>query len=207
MSETPPAVVNVVLCDKSPLVLSGLVQLFGDSDEFRVVATAADGERFLEAVGKFDFDIGVIGWKMPYMDGREVLRRLAEQADAPRIVIYTGDGGASVSRQAMIEGAAGFCAKDEAPERLVETVHAVAAGRMVFPFMDVRAAFADPLESLTDRESELLKALSDGLTNAQVAERMGISLNTVKFHLKNLYDKLDVRNRAQAVARYLHGPT
>lgn len=74
---------------------------------------------------------------------------------------------------------------------------------MVFPFMDMSSSDADPLGGLTVREQELLDSLTQGLTNAQIAGDLGISMNTVKFHLKNLYGKLNVRNRAQAVARYL----
>jgi two-component system nitrate/nitrite response regulator NarP len=74
---------------------------------------------------------------------------------------------------------------------------------MVFPFMNIDAPSNDALDSLTPRERDLLSYLSDGRTNAQIATELGISLNTVKFHLKNLYEKLSVNNRAQAVARYL----
>jgi len=79
----------------------------------------------------------------------------------------------------------------------------VAEGRMVFPFMDMSDLSQDPLGGLTAREQELLSSLAQGCTNAQISGELGISLNTVKFHLKNLYGKLNVRNRAQAVARYL----
>jgi two-component system nitrate/nitrite response regulator NarP len=74
---------------------------------------------------------------------------------------------------------------------------------MAFPFVDVRLLELNPLAGLTDREREILLALSRGLTNQQLADSFEISLNTVKFHLKNLYGKLSVDNRAQAIARYL----
>ncbi len=199
-------IIEVVLCDKSPLVLSGLVQLFDADPRFDVMATAADGERFMEAVAKIPFDVGIIGWVMPFLSGRDVLEDLRNRNSGIKIVIYTGDTSNATPRQAMLEGAAGFCAKSEPTERLVDTVSAVAAGRMVFPFMNMRAQMADPLESLSAREADLLRALSEGMTNGEIAEKFGISVNTVKFHLKNLYEKLDVRNRAQAVARYLNGP-
>ncbi|MCW8834819.1 MAG: response regulator transcription factor, partial [Rhodospirillales bacterium] len=108
-----------------------------------------------------------------------------------------------IPRQVMQLGGAGFCSKSEVPERLVEMLIAVNEGRMVFPFMDMRKGAADPLATLTVREHELLLSLVRGSTNAQIAGYLDISLNTVKFHLKNLYGKLEVSNRAQAVARYL----
>ena len=196
---------TLILCDNSPLVLAGLVQLFSGDARFAVTATASDGGQFLEAVAHYGCEIGVIGWNMPFGSGKEVLRHLKERENAPRIVVHTGDGGAGIPRQAMMEGAAGFCSKKEAPERLLETVAAVALGNMVYPFMDMRAVTADPLGDLTAREAELLTYLADGITNQQIANKLGISLNTVKFHLKNLYEKLDVKNRSQAVSAYLRG--
>jgi two-component system nitrate/nitrite response regulator NarP len=81
-------------------------------------------------------------------------------------------------------------------------VATVAAGRMVFPFLDVRALKRDPREELTDREKTMLSALARGRTNNELAKELGISINTVKFHLRNLYEKLGFRNRSQAIAFY-----
>lgn len=195
--------IDLVIAEKSPLVQSGLEQLFSSDDRFTVLATAADGERFMEAVDRLCFDIGVIGWDLPYLDGRGVLETLRGRESAPRIVVYTGNASPDVPRQVMQMGGAGFCSKSESPSRLVETVLAVAEGRMVFPFMDMSKPSNDPFGSLTGREQELLAALSLGRTNAQIAGDLDISLNTVKFHLKNLFSKLNVKNRAQAVACYL----
>lgn len=195
--------VDVVLCDKNPLILSGLSQLLSDDARFNLVATASDGERFMDAVRRFSFRVGVIGWEMPFMNGMAVLKALTEVELPPRIVIYTGASSPHVVRQCMQLGAAAFCSKSDAPEKLLDILLAVADGRMVFPFMDLRRREADPLESLTVREHELLASLSRGLSNAQIASELDISLNTVKFHLKNLYEKLEVGNRAQAVACFL----
>ncbi len=199
--------IDIVVADKSPLVQNGLAQLFENDPQFTLVATAADGDRFMEAVSRLNFDIGIIGWNMPYMGGRAVLQELKKREKAPRIVVYTGNAAPEVPRQVMQLGGAGFCSKSETLVQLIETVLAVSEGRMVFPFMDMSRPGADPFGSLTAREQELLAALAQGRTNAQIAGDLGISLNTVKFHLKNLYSKLNVRNRAQAVASYLksHG--
>ncbi|MCP5372907.1 MAG: response regulator transcription factor [Hyphomicrobiales bacterium] len=207
MAGTEDTSIDIVVADKSPLVQAGLGRLFGGDERFTLMATAADGERFLEAVDRMCFDVGVIGWDMPYMDGRTVLQQLRQRSDPPRVIVYTGNAAPDVPRQVMQLGGAGFCSKREPPERLVETVLAVAEGRMVFPFMDMSQPGGDPFASLTSREQELLAALAHGRTNAQIAGDLEISLNTVKFHLKNLYGKLSVRNRAQAVAHYLksHG--
>jgi len=197
--------VDVVLAEKNPLLQSSLIQIFEEDERFRLLAVTADGERFLEAIERIPFDVGVIGWEMPYLDGRGVLQALRNRADSPRIIIYTGNANPDVPRQAITLGAAGFCSKREPAAQLLDTVLAVAHGRMVFPFIDVSSLATDPLSVLTPRERELLTALASGLTNQQMASQLDISLNTVKFHLKNLYDKLAVGNRAQAVAFYLKG--
>lgn len=196
-------IIDIAIADKSPIVQSGLRAMFEGDERFRVVAVAADGERFMAAVDRLSFDVAVIGWEMPYQSGSAVLRALRGREDAPRIVIYTGSQDLDVPRQAMALGAAGFCHKSDPPERLVDTVVAVARGRMAFPYVDVRLLELNPLAGLTDREREILAALAQGMTNQQLANAFEISLNTVKFHLKNLYGKLGVDNRAQAVAKYL----
>jgi len=195
--------IDIAIADKSPIVQSGLRSLFENDGRFRVVAVAADGERFMDAVDRLSFDIGIVGWEMPYLGGEALLRKLRGRDDAPRIVVYTGSQDPDVPRQAMALGAAGFCHKSDTPERLVETILAVARGRMAFPYVDVRLLEMNPLAGLTDREREILAALAEGMTNQQLAADLHISLNTVKFHLKNIYGKLGVDNRAQAVARYL----
>ena len=193
----PP--VEVGIADKSPLVLTALKALLSQTERFRLAVAASDGERFLEAVRRIRFEVGIIGWVMPYRDGRDVLEALRGQPDAPRIVVYTGDPDPALPRRAMALGAAAFVSKREATDRLLDAVEAVARGKMVFPFLDVSEIAEDPLDSLSPRERELLSDLGSGRTNAELARNLGVSVNTVKFHLRNLFDKLQVRSRAQAV--------
>jgi len=195
--------IDIVLAEKNPLLQSSLLKLLSSDGRFNVVGLVRDGESFLEEIGRQGCDVGVIGWELPLVDGRGVLRSLRGRPVAPRIVVYTGSSNADIPRQAMALGAAGFCSKNEPPEQLLDTVVAVAHGRMVFPFVDVTRLTVDPLDGLTARERELLAALAAGAANAEIAAKTGISLNTVKFHLKNLYGKLNVGNRAQAVAYYM----
>ncbi|WP_081688684.1 LuxR C-terminal-related transcriptional regulator [Inquilinus limosus] len=191
--------IRLGLADKNPLVLRGLQSLFGEDRRFELVVSASDGERFLDAVARFALDVGIIGWVMPNGDGRAVLEALRSREGAPRIVVYTGAEPA-VARAAMQLGAAGFLSKSEPPERLLDVVAEVARGRMMFPFLDLGRAPDDPLACLTVRERELLERLAEGLSNEGLARRFGLSPNTVKFHLRNLYEKLGAANRAQAVA-------
>jgi two-component system nitrate/nitrite response regulator NarP len=195
--------VEVVIADKNPWVRRGLEQLFADDPRLNLQAAVSDGAGFLAQARRCAFDVGVIGWVMPDMSGRALLAALRDLPEAPQVVVYSGDLNPDVPRQVMALGGAAFCAKRAQPERLIETVMAVAHGNMVFPRMDVQRLYDDPLDRLTERELQLLGELARGATNGHIARRLGISANTVKFHLKNLYDKLDVANRAQAIAYYV----
>lgn len=198
--------VEVAIVDKNPLVVQGLKSLFADDGRFELVASASDGARLLDALSRLRLDIVITGWEMPVCNGRRLLEHLSERDISPRVIVYTGDPDPEIPRQAMRLGAAAFCAKSEPPERLMQIVDTVARGSMVFPFTDVGTLSDDPLSGLTPRESELLERLAEGLTNAEIAAAVGVSTNTVKFHLRNIYSKISVRNRAEAVALLMSRP-
>jgi two-component system nitrate/nitrite response regulator NarP len=195
--------ISVVVADKSPLVRAGLHSLLNEDERFDLVGVAENGEQFLTLVEQQPFQVGIVGWVMPGIGGRGVLDSLRDRTKAPRVVIYTGDPSRDIPRQAMQLGSAGFCSKSEPPSQLLDSVARVAMGQMIFPFVDIRELHSCPLSSLTPRERELLAALSEGNSNAQLAARFEISVQTVKFHLKNVYEKLGIGNRAQAVALYV----
>ena len=146
---------------------------------------------------------GVIGWIFGSCDGRYILDHLAGEDHAARIVVYTGDASQTVPTQVMTHGGAAFVSKSEQPTVLLDTIAAVAAGRMVFPYIAVRTLYDNPLTTLTRRELEVLSDLASGRTNKQIARDLGVSLNTVKFHVRNLFQKLGVNSRSQAIAMYL----
>ena len=172
-----------------------------EDGRFELTMSAPDGDVFLSEYASRGvvepIDIAVSGWVMPKGDGRSLLRRINEMANPPRVVIYTGELSDMTLRAAVREGAAALVHKSEPPERLLQAIAAAAAGGRDFPAAIRRQP---PMEALTKRERELLASLAGGATNNQLAEELGVSVNTVKFHLRNLYEKLDVRNRAQAVA-------
>ncbi|MCH7834203.1 MAG: response regulator transcription factor [Proteobacteria bacterium] len=196
-------VIRVGVADKSPLVQAALTHLFAKDHRFELVDVWADGTSFLKSIERCDLNVVVTGWVISPGNGNFILDQLRAHANAPRIVVYTGAEGESVPSQVMAHGGAAFVSKREQPEYLLDTVAAVAQGRMVFPFLDVRKIHQTPLTSLTKRELEVLSALAAGQTNKQIAAAHGVSPNTVKFHIKNLFEKLDVTNRGQAIALYL----
>lgn len=191
--------ITLMLADANPLMLTALSEIFEKDRRFSLVATAATAEGFLGMAMRMPVHVGVIGWTLPALGGARLIDVLRAQANAPRLVVYAEDSG-DIPRKAMTAGAAGFVSRSESVERLLETCLAVANGQMVFPFLDVRSLKQDPIESLSPRERILLEALSKGLTNRELSRDLNISANTVKFHLSNLFEKLAVKNRAQAIA-------
>ena len=191
--------VTLMLGDSNPLMLTAMSEIFEKDRRFSLVATAATAEGFLGMVMRMPVQVGVIDWNLPQLGGARLIDVLRAQTNAPRLVVYAEDTG-DIPRKAMAAGAAGFVARSESVERLLETCAAVAKGQMVFPFLDVRGLKQDPIESLSPRERTLLEALSKGLTNKELSRELDISANTVKFHLSNLFEKLSVKNRAQAIA-------
>jgi DNA-binding NarL/FixJ family response regulator len=195
--------IEVTIADQNPVVRSGLEALIERDGRFSVCGIHASGEALIAALKTKPVEIAIVGWTLPDMTGGTVLSRLKQEKWQTRVVIYTGERSSEVLRQAIKGGAWGFVSKTEDPAVLLEAVVSVARGRLSLPYVDIDLLNHDPLEGLTARERELLAALANGWTNLQIAARTGISRNTVKYHLKNLYDKLGVSNRAMAVALHV----
>ncbi|MEJ6389730.1 response regulator transcription factor [Gymnodinialimonas ulvae] len=195
------APIDIMLADGNPLVLSALSELIDRDARFSLVATAATAEGFLGTAMRVPVQVGVIDWSLPALGGAKLIEVLRDQAHAPRVVVYAEDTG-DLPRLAMAAGAAGYAPRSSSAETLLDICVDVAAGKMVFPFVDIRELQADPIQSLSRKERAMLEALSEGLTNRELSAKLGVSTNTVKFHLSNLYDKLSVKNRAQAIAFY-----
>lgn len=191
--------IDVMLADSNPLVLSALSEIIERDPRFSLVATVATAESFLGTVMRVPVQIGIIDWNLPVLGGAKLIEVLRDQAAAPRIVVYAEDIG-DLPRRAMTAGAAAYAPRSSSAEALLDTCIDVAAGKMVFPFLDVRNLQSDPILQLSRKERAMLEALSKGLTNRELSKELGITVNTVKFHLSNLYDKLGVKNRAQAIA-------
>jgi two-component system nitrate/nitrite response regulator NarP len=194
---------KIAIADKNPVIRTGLIDIIARDGRFEVVATVPTGGALLKLALEQSIDIAIIGWALPDISGGDVLSELKKRQSPIRVIVYTGEPGQDVLRRTIKGGAWGFISKSDEPPVLIETISSVARGRVCFPYVDIEALSRDPLEMLTVRERELLAALADGWTNQQIAARIGISRNTVKYHLKNLYDKLDVNNRAMAVALYM----
>ncbi len=203
--------VRVVLADDHALVLQGLSALLAVEPDLRVVATATDGERLLDAIRRFSPDVVVLDLQMPYMDGPTCLQRIRAEHLPVRVLVLSAFGDAHSMRAAIEGGADGFALKTEPPEMTLTAIRQVAAGRMVFPQAARRwLAQATTPESanpnaLTEREQAVLALVAEGQSNAQIAAALNLSENTVKFHLRSIFAKLGVTNRTEAAARYHRG--
>jgi DNA-binding NarL/FixJ family response regulator len=203
MAEAKP--VRIVLADDHALVLEGLSALLAAESDLRVIATATDGERLLDAIRRFRPDVAVLDLQMPYMDGPTCLQHIRAEGLPVRVLVLSAFGDASSLRAAVEAGADGFALKTDPPQTTLTAIRQVAAGQMVFPQAARRwlaRPATTPPNALTDREEAVLALVAEGKSNAQIAAALNLSENTVKFHLRNLFAKLGVTNRTEAAARY-----
>lgn len=193
--------VDIMLANSNALVLTAMSEIFERDPRFSLVATSATAEGFLGTVMRVPVKVGVINWNLPVLGAAKLIEVLREHENAPRVVVY-GDDTGDHPRLAMQAGAAGFAARSGDVSGLLETCAEVAKGKMVFPFVDVRQMQQDPIHTLSRKERAILEALAKGMSNKELSKNLSISTNTVKFHLSNIYEKLSVRNRSQAIAYY-----
>ncbi len=192
---------KVTIADKSPVVRSGLREFITRDGRFEVIDASRRARFYRRDRGRLrryrHHRLVVPRY------GADILAAIKRRHLATRIVVYTGEPGGECCARRSVSAAWGFISKSDEPAVLRRASQRVARGRMSLPSIDLQALTTDPFQELTSRERELLTALANGWTNLQIASRIGISRNTVKYHLKNLYDKLGVSNRAMAVALYM----
>ncbi len=199
--------IRVLLADDQRVVREGLGTLLGLLDGIELVGTAADGEEVLALAARHDPDVVLIDLRMPRMDGTEAIRRLAERGERPRTIALTTYADDASVLGALRAGARGYLTKDAGAEQIRAAVIAVARGEAALdPAVQhhVLAALTDPVaaelpDGLTPREAEVLALIAEGLTNAEIAERLVVSAATVKTHVNHIFAKAGVRDRAQAV--------
>ncbi len=200
--------IRVVLADDQRVVREGLGTLLGLLDGIELVGTAADGEEAIALSAARDPDVVLMDLRMPRMDGIEAIRRLAERGERPRTIALTTYADDASVLGALRAGARGYLTKDASAEQIRAAVEAVARGEAAIdPAVQhhVLAALAEPRaepelpDGLTPREAEVLALIAEGLTNAEIAERLVVSAATVKSHVNHIFAKAGVRDRAQAV--------
>lgn len=205
--------VRVLVAEDQHLVRAGLVTMLRVSDGFEVVGEVADGEAAVAAVRRTQPDVALLDLRMPVLDGITATRRIVAEVPRTRVLALTTFGTDELLFGALAAGASGFLLKDVAPEALLEAVAAVARGEgrldpsvtgavvRHFAAEPPRGGTlpAEPVTPLTPREEQVLRLVARGLSNAEVAEELGVAGTTVKTHVAALLAKLGVRDRVQAV--------
>lgn len=198
---------RILLGDDHELVLEGLRSLVEAEPDMRVIATATNGRQVIDAVRRDPPDVVVMDLEMGEMNGLRCLEVIRRESPGVRVLVLTAYGDGESMRAALEGGADGFALKTEPPQQTVASIRQVCRGQLVFPLAArkwlLRSESPGDATTPSARETEILALVSEGLTNAQIAHRLRVSDNTVKFHLQNLYLKLGVRNRTEATAWYL----
>jgi DNA-binding NarL/FixJ family response regulator len=199
--------IRIVLADDHELVLEGLRALIETEDDMQVVSAATDGRGLMDAVERLMPDVVVLDLEMGVQGGLHCLEEIRSRFTSVRVLVLTAYSDGESMRAAFEGGAAGFALKTEPPQQTVASIRQVSRGHLVFPQAArrwlLRGDASGDASQTTARENEILVLVAEGLTNSQIARRLRVSDNTVKFHLQNLYLKLGVRNRTEAAALYL----
>ncbi|WP_219472182.1 response regulator [Nonomuraea rhizosphaerae] len=209
--ETSGPVIRVVVVDDEPMVCEHLRTILGTAGDIQVVETAHDGEQGVAATLRHRPDLVLMDLRMPVMDGLTAIERIRALPDPPVVVALTTFDADRHVMGAMNAGAAGYLVKSTPPRELIGLVRVAAGGHTVLsPVATGRllAARTDERESreqagalvgrLTGRETDLLACLGEGLTNAQIADRLHLSEATVRSYVSRMLTKLDCANRTQA---------
>ena len=204
--------IKVLIVDDDALVRAGLVMILGGAKEIEVVAEAGDGREALALIAEHRPDVVLMDIRMPRMDGLEATALIDQQPSPPKVIVLTTfDADDDVSR-ALRAGASGFLLKDTPPPAIVDAVRKVYEGEpMLSPKVTARlmrriadegpdeqtSARADLDSALSERELEVAVAVGKGLSNAEIASSLHMSVATVKAHISRLFTKLDATNRVQ----------
>ncbi|WP_316527172.1 response regulator transcription factor [Kitasatospora brasiliensis] len=208
--------IRVVLVDDQPLIRTGLRVLIADAPDLEVVGEAGDGAEAVELVARLRPDVAVMDIRMPGVDGIEATRRITADPDLPtHVLVLTTFDDDDYVYGALRAGASGFLVKDLALETILDGIRVVAAGdallapgitrRLIgeFAARPEGAGKAQPrrpvAEAVTEREREVLTLVGRGLSNAEIAAELTISVATAKAHVARLFTKLDARDRVHLV--------
>ena len=202
---------RVMLVDDRPLMRNGIASLLRTHGH-EVVAEANNGHEALELVGRSLPDLILMDIQMPVMGGVEATRLIKARHPDTKIVMLTVSDDENDLFEAVKSGAHGYLLKDLEATQFFEALDAIDRGEAVIPTRlagnllaefrskSQRVQESEPSDSLSPREKEVLDLVSHGLTNKEVAEKIHVTENTVKYHMKNILDKLHLRNRSQVIA-------
>jgi DNA-binding NarL/FixJ family response regulator len=202
--------IRVLVADDQSLVRAGFRMLLTGEEGIEIVAEASNGLEAVDKASRFDPTVVLMDIRMPELDGLEATRRIVAADDEARVLILTTFDLDEYVYEALRAGASGFVLKDEPPERLIAAVRTVAAGdallspaitkRVISEFTRIpRPAPPAEVADLSERELDVFRLIARGLSNAEIGQELHISETTVKTHVTHILQKLDLRDRVQAV--------
>ena len=220
MERTEP--INVAIVDDQDLVRAGFAMVIGSQDDMTVVGQGADGEQAVDLASRMRPDVILMDVRMPGMDGLAATRQitaLSPDRPEPRVIVLTTFDLDEYVMAAIKAGASGFLLKDTEPETLLSSIRTVHQGNAIIApsatkrliehmahdmpttgSMPSGSTYRDPeADLLTDRELQVLVHIAQGLSNQEIADNLGISLPTVKTHVTHILQKINARDRVQAV--------
>ena len=202
--------IRVLVADDQSMVRTGLRMLLASEEDIDVVAEASNGLEAVEKADRFDPDVILMDIRMPELDGLEATRRILASDKGARVLVLTTFDLDEYVYEALRVGASGFVLKDDPAEQILAAVRVVAGGnallsptvtkRVIKQF--TRTPRREPpkaLEDLSDREQEVFRLIARGLSNAEIGKELFISETTVKTHITHILQKLDLRDRVQAI--------
>ena len=202
--------IRVLVADDQSMVRAGFRMLLADEDDIEVVAEASNGLEAVDKAARFRPSVILMDVRMPELDGLQATRRILAADDTPRILILTTFDLDEYVFEGLKAGASGFVLKDDSPEQLLAAIRTVAAGeallsptitrRVIEKFVHIsRPAPPKEFEELSERERDVFRMMARGLSNAEIGHELHISETTVKTHVTHILQKLNLRDRVQAV--------
>jgi DNA-binding NarL/FixJ family response regulator len=197
MAAVAADVTSVLVVDDDPLVRSALTLMLGGDDALTVVGEASDGAAGLAASRALQPDVVLMDIRMPVMNGIDATRTLKESEESPHVIVLTTFDADEHVLSALEAGADGFLLKDTPPADIVAAIQAVTDGEPMLSPASRGEEARRTLAALTSRERDVALEVGRGLSNAEIAKRLHLSVPTVKAHVSRLFDKLQCTNRVQ----------
>jgi two-component system, NarL family, nitrate/nitrite response regulator NarL len=200
---------RVVIADRHPVVLQGLIKVLEPQSDFAVAACCCDGTSCIEAMRNLRPDIAILDISMSGLNGFEILAIASSENLPTRLIFFTAAIESDQLAMAAVGGAYGVILKDVAPEILLQSLRQVADGQRLLPLLSVDEAAPLPMKNainenaltvLTDRERQIMRLVSEGLSNKAIGRRLNIADGTIKQHLHHIYQKLEIDNRTVLAA-------
>lgn len=211
MSTSPAIPITLVLVDDSELVRTGLRTLLGASPTLRILGEAATVADAIPRIQALKPDVALLDIRLPDGTGFDICSALPDHPDGPRVLFLTSVVDDALVARAIESGASGYLLKEIDAAGLERAIHEVAAGRSILdPSVTARVMRlartrtpADAVAALSPQETRVLGLIAEGRTNKEVAADLGLSEKTVKNYVANIFDKLNVTRRSQAVALFV----